>query len=117
MKIAKMKNIIVLAAFLVIAPALSHAQEGPWEDVSGGSSSWGDFNSADPDCNSGGSSSWGDFDSADPESNSGGFGLWGAFNNDDPGPVPLGSGFVLLTAAGLCYAGVKRGNEKRHDRT
>lgn len=90
MKITKMKNIIVLAALMVFAPALSLAQQtfgsGPWDESDGEP-----YGESDEEIDKG----------------DGGFGI--TIENQRFGSsAPLGSGIAILVASAAGYTIIKK---------
>lgn len=90
MKITKMKNIIVLAALIIFAPALSLAQQtfgsGPWNDSYG-----------EP------------YGESDDDKGTGEIGAgitFQGFGEENPGP--LGSGIAILVASAAGYTIIKK---------
>ena len=98
----KRKTIIfaaLMAAVLASAPLTTMAQENVGRR--------GLFNQKPADSDAGGSGgSWGSFNNSSTDDN--GNGSWGGFNHTDPNEEPLTDGVLLLAAAGMGYAALKR---------
>ena len=110
MRFRKMRDIIASAALLLALtlPPSAHGQSdgffnnadgvrnggngGSWNDISGGGNggSWNDINGG------GNGGSWDDIN--------GNGAVWNGLND----ATPVGGGLLVLTAAGVCYAGIKR---------